>query len=579
MRPMLRSRTLASLAIVLLLVGCHRTATTPTTGPGASVLSITATTKTVHLAWTASTGATHYQVFLDPHGASAFQSVADIATPTVTLDVPVSVHLVDWAHGRYRVDACDATGCTSGTPVALAASMAQAIGRVTATAGQLRDGFGTAIAMSADGTTLVVGAPQDANPSTDVDGAVYVYVYASGAWTQQAYLQSANTFEQKQFGTSVAISADGNTIAVGAPFESGGGHGINADPNDTSGLGTGAAYVYVRTTGTTGPQWSLEAYVKNSVNIASQAFGTSVALSADGNALAVGAPLDSLCGTGVSPTNCGIGAAQSGTVYAYSRSGTTWTAGPYFKASNAGASDYFGQAVALSGDGHTLAAGAIFENGGIGGVNGNQSDTSAPESGAVYVFSDASGHWVQQAYLKEAHPHSQDTYGTALVLSSDGNLLVAAALGDASASAGINGDSSDTSMPVAGAAYVYSRSGSSWQQQAYLKSANPDSFDRFGSSLAFTADGTGLVVGATGESSSAPGVGGNASDNSVPGAGAAYYFQRSGTTWTQLSYLKPASPVPAGSFGSACAISSAADTIAVGAYGSTSPNPGAVSVY
>jgi hypothetical protein len=576
-------RVLAGTLVVALLGGCGgggSSTTSPPTTPSASILSIAATVKTLHLTWTAPATATRYQVYFDAHGSADFQPVgAEIAAPTTHLDVPVSVPLVDWRAGRYRVDACNADGCTTGTPLGIANAMLGSIGLVTASGGQGRDLYGSTIALSADGTTLVVGAAQDANPYPNIDGAVYVYVYAHGAWTQQAYLQSANPFEQKQFGASVAISADGNTIAIGAPGEWGGGHGIDPDPNDTTGLYTGAAYVYVRTVTVSGTSWDLQAYVKNSVDTPSQAFGTSVALSADGNLLAVGAPLDGLCGAGVSPTNCGPGLSQSGTVYAYRRSGTTWAPGPYFKASNAGPGDYFGQAVALSGDGHTLAVGAILENSGSGGVNGDQGDVSAPQSGAVYVFSDGSGHWLQQAYLKETHPHSQDAYGTALALSDDGNTLAAGAIGDASAASGVNGDSADTTMPVSGATYVYARTGASWQQQAYLKASSPDAFDRFGISVALTPDGSVLLIGANGESSSAVGVGGNAADNALPQSGAAYLFRRTGAQWAQSTYLKPAVGVVSGSFGVAGAISSTGDTLAIGAYGYASPNPGSVSVY
>src|SRR6185503_5545088 len=73
----------------------------------------------------------------------------------------------------------------------------------------------------------------------------------------------------------------------------------------------------------------------------------------------------------------------------------------YLKASNSNADDLFGVNVALSGD--TLVVGAPQEGSNAVGVNGNQADTSAPNSGAVYVFTRNAGVWTQQAYLKASN--------------------------------------------------------------------------------------------------------------------------------------------------------------------------------
>jgi fibronectin type 3 domain-containing protein len=544
--------------------------------PTASSLGITASTKMLHLSWTPSTGATSYRILMDAHGNADFEAVgSDIAAPATTFDAAISVHLVDWPHALYRVDACSLGGCTAGNPVQISQFMLTTIGALNASNGQISDLFGSVVALSADGKTLVVGAAQDANPYPNIDGAIYVYALANGTWTQQAYIQSANGFELKRFGSSVAISADGNTIAVGAPNEWGGGHGINPDPNDTSGLYTGAAYVYARS----GTAWTLQAYVKNSVNFSSLGFGTSVALSASGDYLAVGAPLDGLCGTGVNPTNCGPGISQSGTVYTYRRTGTTWANDVYFKASNPSLADEFGEVVAVSGDAHTLTAGAVTEGGGSGGINGDQTNLTVPQSGAVYVFSDASGAWAQQAYIKEDAPHSGDSFGGSLSLSADGNTLAASAPQDSSNATGINGNSADISANAAGAAYIFLRSAGIWQKQAYIKASNTDAFDRFGYSVGLTSDGSTLIVGANGESSAAVGVGGNQSDNSLTGVGAAYLFQRSGTQWSQKSYLKPPMPAANEYFGVAVGINGDGSITAIGAYGYASPVYGSVFLF
>ena len=78
---------------------------------------------------------------------------------------------------------------------------------------------------------------------------------------------------------------------------------------------------------------------------------------------------------------------------------------------------------------------------------------------------------------------------------------------------------------MAGAAYLFTRSGTAWSQQAYLKAPNTGASDQFGFGVALSDDGSTLAVGAVGEASAATGIGGNQADNSTPTAGAAYVFR------------------------------------------------------
>src|SRR6516162_4533549 len=151
----------------------------------------------------------------------------------------------------------------------------------------------------------------------------------------------------------------------------------------------------------------------------------------------------------------------------------------YLKASNAEANDHFGNggtleghSIALSGDGSTLAVGAPYESSGAKGVNGNQNDNSVYASGAVYVFVQRNGVWSQQAYIKASNPGVNYKFGHHISLSGDGNTLAVSSLGEASAAKGINGDQTDKSIPQSGAVYVFTRSGTTWSQQAYIKASN-----------------------------------------------------------------------------------------------------------
>src|SRR5512145_334263 len=151
----------------------------------------------------------------------------------------------------------------------------------------------------------------------------------------------------------------------------------------------------------------------------------------------------------------------------------------YIKASNAEAYDHFacgggnqghtGTSIALNGDGTTMAIGAAFESGGAAGVNGNQRDNSVYASGAVYVYVRQGDTWTQQAYVKASNPGQSDHFGSSVVLSRDGNTMAVAAHWEASAATGVNGNQNDNSLPQAGAVYIFTRTGTTWTQQAYLK--------------------------------------------------------------------------------------------------------------
>src|SRR6185436_8378595 len=184
----------------------------------------------------------------------------------------------------------------------------------------------------------------------------------------------------------------------------------------------------------------------------------------------------------------------------------------YIKASNAHMGDHFGNGgtleghgVALSGDGNTLAVGAPYESSNAKGINGNQNDNSLYSAGAVYVFVRRNNAWAQQAYIKASNPGQSEKFGFVVSLSQDGNTLAVSAPGEASAAKGVNGNQADDSIPEAGAVYVFTRTGTAWSQQAYIKASNtgtagvgdvPGDGDQFGFSLALSDDGNTLAVGA-----------------------------------------------------------------------------------
>jgi trimeric autotransporter adhesin len=441
--------------------------------------------------------------------------------------------------------------------------------------------FGHSVALSADGSTLAVGAFEEDSAATGIGGnqtnnsaegagAVYVFTRSGMTWSQQAYVKASNTDPRDQFGYSVALSADGSTLAVGAIWESSAAAGIGGDQGDNSAMHAGAVYVFTRS----GTTWSQQAYVKASNPDPGDQFGYSVALSADGSTLAVGAHGEGSAATGISGDQTDNSVGRAGAVYVFTRSGATWSQQAYVKASNTDPEDYFGAHVALSEDGSTLAVGAIGEASAAIGIGGNQDDDSAVRAGAVYVFTRSGPTWSQQAYVKASNTDPEDFFGIRVALSADGSTLAVGAHGEASAATGIGGDQADNSAYQAGAVYVFTRSGATWSQQAYVKASNTDPADYFGVHVALSEDGSTLAVGAIGEASAAVGIGGNQDDDSAVRAGAVYVFTRSGPTWSQRAYVKASNTDPEDFFGIRVALSADGSALAVGAEGEASAATG-----
>ena len=365
---------------------------------------------------------------------------------------------------------------------------------------------------------------------------------------QQAYLKASNT-GASDFFDSVAVSGD--TVVIGAPFEDSNATGVDGTQTDNSAINSGAAYVFIRS----GTTWTQQAYLKASNTGAGDEFGFTVSVS--GDTVVVGAFAEASNATGVGGTQTDNSLAQSGAAYVFTRSGTTWTQQAYLKASNTGANDLFGYSVAVAGD--TVVVGAFGEAGNATGVGGPQTDNSLVQPGAAYVFSRSGTTWTQQAYLKASNTGANDRFGMSVAVS--GNTAVIGAPYEAGNATGVGGIQTDNSASGSGAAYVFSRSGATWTQQAYLKASNTGANDLFGKAVAVSGDT--VVVGAYQEDSNASGVGGVQTDNSATDSGAAYIFNRGGTTWTQQAYLKASNTGAGDQFGFSVAI--AGDTVVVGA--------------
>jgi trimeric autotransporter adhesin len=539
------------------------------TQPAAPSATLSFAIKQLQFSWTAVDGATFYRVLEDANGTGVFAQIGgDLNALTFSRDL--AVHTFNWASARYQVQACNSMGCaTSGTLNAINGVL-QTIGYFKASNTNSGDTFGWSLALSDDGTTLAVGAPSEDSDATGVNsghnnnastdsGAVYVFVNSGSGWVQQAYVKASNTYAGANFGESVALSSDGSTLAVGAPFEDSAATSINGSQSNHSASDAGAVYVFVRN----GAMWAQQSYVKTSNTHADTYFGWAVVLSDDGNTLASGAPGESNSNGGVNPASNTHSASNAGAAYVFTRTGSAWSQQTYLKASNAGAEDNFGTSLALNGLGSTLAVGAPYEASSASGINGSQSNNSANAAGAAYVFTRSGSSWSQQAYVKASNAGGGDNFGAALALDSTGNTLAIGAPYEASNATNIGGGQSNNNAANAGAAYVFTYDGSAWSQLAYIKASNAQANDDFGSALTLNSDGTVLAIGAIGESSSATGVNGDQADNSKDGVGAVYLFKRDGTSWTQQTYVKPSTSTSGNEFGTAIGLSADGSTLAI----------------
>lgn len=229
----------------------------------------------------------------------------------------------------------------------------------------------------------------------------------------------------------------------------------------------------------------------------------------------------------------------------------------YLKASLPNNSDAFGASVAISGN--TAVVGAPGESSSANIINGDESDNSASNSGAAYVFTRTGDVWTQEAYLKASNAEAGDSFGISVAIS--GDTIVIGADGESSSALGINGDESDNSALLSGAAYVFVRENSVWSQEAYLKASNTEEDDAFGNAVAIS--GNTIVVAANQESSSSVGVNADELNNAASGSGAAYVFDRIGTTWSQQAYLKASNTEEFDNFGTSVALSGG--TLVIGA--------------
>jgi hypothetical protein len=246
-------------------------------------------------------------------------------------------------------------------------------------------GQGYSVALSADGNTAMAGGPGDTVGQFAQAGAAWIFFRNFGVWAQQGPRLVANDLTASAaFGTSVALSADGNTAIAGGRSDS---------------AGAGAAWVFTRSGGV----WTQQGPKLTGNDVAGAAEqGTSVALSADGNTAIVGSPFD----------DNGAGA-----VRVFTRTGGVWSQeGPKLVGAGANGAANQGRSVALSADGNLALVGGSADAGGIG---------------ATWFFTRSNGTWTQSGAKRTGNMAlAASAQGWSVALSTDGGTALVGAPGD-----------------------------------------------------------------------------------------------------------------------------------------------------
>jgi hypothetical protein len=317
---------------------------------------------------------------------------------------------------------------------------------------------GESVSISLDGNTALVGGPNDSTG----EGAAWVLTRVSGVWSQQGNkLTARGAVGYAAQAHSVSLSSDGNTAVIGGPSDS---------------SGTGAAWIFTRTFSSWNQQGGKLVGTGGVHGTGEIRQGASVSAAGDGNTIIVGGPGDS----------SGFGAA-----WVFVRVAGAWSQqGNKLVGTGANGSANQGASVSLSADGNTA-------------IIGGPSDSAG--KGAFWIFTRSDGRWTQQGEkLTGAGETGNPAEGSAVSLSPDGNTAIVGGPNDNSGG---------------GAIWIFGRSAGVWSQKGgKLTGSDADGSARFGGSVSVSGDGTLAVVGGS---------------NDNAGTGAVWVFTRTGGAWTQ----------------------------------------------
>jgi len=372
------------------------------------------------------------------------------------------------------------------------------------------DNFSCRVSISSDGSYAIAGA-RGVSDVLGNAGAAYIFSRSGSTWTFQQKITAPDAAQSDQFGYSVSISSDGSYTLVGARNE-----------NDRA----GSAYIFSRS----GSTWTFQSKLTAPDAESDDRLGWSVSISSDGSYAIAGAFEDSDVENKV------------GSAYIWVRSGTTWSFQQKITSPDPLRRARFGSGVSISSDGSYALVGAYTEEGPAG--------PPQPNYGSAYIFSRSGTSWTFQSKITAPDRSAQDKFGYSVSISGDGSYALAGAeRGEGPAG---------PPQPDYGAAYIFSRSGTTWTYQSKITAPDAVSQDRFGYAVSISGDGSHALVGAYRDDGPA--------GPPQPDYGSAYIFSRSGTSWTYQSKITAPDAATDDSFGYSVSISGDGSYALVGAY-------------
>lgn len=522
----------------------------------ASILEISANnSKALLLTWSETPSASHYNLLISTTEQQDFKPLAKQIEKNVgKYEYTSALHLV--SNTKFKLEVCSDELCTDSNIASFSDNYSEVITYIKASNPDIEDFFGTNLVLSADGNTLAVASIREQSSTRGINGdqddnslrhagAVYIFTLEGANWQQQAYIKASNTDQWDHFGFSIALSADGSTLAVSTPDEDSASTQINGDQGDNSEPSTGAAYVFRRTN----KIWTQQAYLKSS-QIPPDGhvleFGQAIAMNSAGDHIAVGSRWGRKDGKAV------------GLVHIFVKKDDSWIEEHRLSASNADSGDKFGEAIALSSDGNTIAIGSPYED----SANNDELDNTLRDAGAIYIFKKSNSIWNQKSYIKASNPKEENYFGSEISLSGNGTTL---AVGVHSESSTGENNQNSSSLSRSGAVYIFKLINKDWKQVQLLKTENKEQSDSFGSSVSLNHNGNILAAGAPGEDGGDSGFNGDQSSNEANSAGAAYIFISESNSFSQRTYIKSKKAAHSTGLGGSISISADGNSLAVGA--------------
>lgn len=352
------------------------------------------------------------------------------------------------------------------------------------------DYYGFSVGISYAGETIAIGAYLDDDIRAG-SGSVYIYRKTGTTWAFHQKIVASDALGNDYSGECVAVSGDGNRVV------------ISASNDDDNGLNSGTGRVYVLQNNT----WVLESKLIGSTTTSSDYFSRALDINHAGDRIVLSAYADD------------IKASDGGSITIFKRTGSTWFEEITISGSTTAATDYFGRAVAISGDGLTVISGAY------------QDDDEGTNSGSAFVFRCINGVWSQITKLIHTDIASSDYFGWAVDLSYNGKTAAIGAYLD------------DDKGSNSGSVSIFIEVNGVWSREIKIVASDGAATDYFGYSVSLSNNGKSLVIGS------------HLDDDKGSGSGSAYFYNKINGVWTFFKKLVASDGAASDNFGQCVQIS------------------------